>query len=1098
MTQTAKTFIEVQFPIGPLSLESYKERDAKGAKALSSLGKWWGSKPLVLTRAIILGTVFPASVDPERWPDDLDIFLRCMTLDNAGMWKRKTEPLPAKVCYSQATTSEKAELFDDAETWKRRGIDREMRRALEKRVFYTLDYTEQREYCCRVEQIDGPPAESWAEINAYLGTTASILSELIEQLALRRYGKRLKVGDAFSGVGSIPFEAAELGCDVYAADLNPVASLLTWGALNIIGGTDAFRERVHAEQKRIYDEVDALLLEKGFETSAEGWRAEAYLYCVEMTVPEWNDWKIPICPSWVIAPKTETWVELVPIDAEKRFGFRVLNGGKGYDQAHAGTKQEGEQQGGDIVCPQPLWEIFKRQGCHHQMPRTIPYNQLIENAGGLRRWENTDVVPRAGDVLQERLFCIRWRLPSLRELLGEEQALRDAPDQSERRSEIAYRIAGLKQFLSSSDLDSLEDLRCRDWAREDAELADIEEQIQFLRVQKGVATRLKELRAELRERKAARNDREALVADLANHIPSLVYREPHAHDLDTEQELLDGMRSVFDDWQSAGWIPSWRIEAGEKTDEPTRTKGWTYWHHLFTPRQLLMAGEYSRRLGGCGPDVRAALTLNLGRLVDTNARLCRWLGTQGGGIGGTKTVFYNQALNPFPNYAGRGLRGLEAQMKTEHSAHTATGIKGAALADARKVNESCHVWITDPPYADAVNYEELSEYFLAWYVPHLKATFPDWYTDSMRNRAVRGDDAPFRVAMAECYRNLARHMPDNGMQVLMFTHKSTDVWEDLALIMWAAGLQVKQVWSVATETSGTGTRSGNYVQATYNMVLRKRTGDKAGFVDFITPQVNKRVKAVITRMRESQIEAGLARCGYTDTDYLLAAQAAAAEVVTGYASIDGVDLEAELRTPNAERGRSALRTLMDNAKRTATDFLVPPAMDHAIHKAGGGDPYQFWRQFSAEEKFLLKGLEGEAQGVFKLGAFQDLGRAYGLADYEELMGPTRANDSRTKLPKEMPRPDGMRFDEIPVSERGLWRYSPTRHIYHALKLLADGADVERAVKHLVDSTDFWNIRTTRLAAILAYLREVTEANPHWEPYQDLLAQLAIGVEHYRG
>ena len=107
---------------------------------------------------------------------------------------------------------------------------------------------------------------------------------------------------------------------------------------------------------------------------------------------------------------------------------------------------------------------------------------------------------------------------------------------------------------------------------------------------------------------------------------------------------------------------------------------------------------------------------------------------------------------------------------------------------------------------------------------------------------------------------------------------------------------------------------------------------------------------------------GLARCGYTDTDYLLAAQATAAEVVTGYASIDGVDLEAELRTPNGQRGRSALRTLMENAKRTATDFLLPPAMERAIKKVRGGDPYQFWREFSAEEKFLLKGLEGEAAG----------------------------------------------------------------------------------------------------------------------------------------
>ena len=241
----------------------------------------------------------------------------------------------------------------------------------------------------------------------------------------------------------------------------------------------------------------------------------------------------------------------------------------------------------------------------------------------------------------------------------------------------------------------------------------------------------------------------------------------------------------------------------------------------------------------------------------------------------------------------------------------------------------------------------------------------------------------------------------------------------------------------------------------------------------------------------------MARCGYTDTDYLLAAQAAAAEVVTGYASIDGVDLNAELRTPNNQRGRSALRTLMDNAKRTATDFLVPPAWIAPSRKLGPETPTSSGVVFTSEEKFLLKGLEMEALGEFKLGTFQDLGRAYGLTDYESLLGPIRANDTRTSLPEELPRPDGLLSRKSRRSERSLWRYSPTRHIYHALKLLADGAEAERAVKHLVDSTDFWNLRTTRLSAILGYLQGVTAHNPHWVAYQALIAQLAIGVEHYR-
>ncbi len=141
---------------------------------------------------------------------------------------------------------------------------------------------------------------------------------MVQQLSKKRYGARLKVGDAFSGKGAIPLEAAELGCDVYASDLNPVASLIMWGALNLIGGSDEFRDQVHKAQSEVYAEVDRWLLTKKLETSEEGWRAEAYLYCVEIEVPEWDGWRIPICPTWVIAPKTKTWVELAAISHEYR------------------------------------------------------------------------------------------------------------------------------------------------------------------------------------------------------------------------------------------------------------------------------------------------------------------------------------------------------------------------------------------------------------------------------------------------------------------------------------------------------------------------------------------------------------------------------------------------------------------------------------------------------------------------------------------------------------------------------------------------------------------------------------------------------------
>lgn len=866
--------------------------------------------------------------------------------------------------------------------------DRARREALEKRVFWTLDHAAQRRYTGRVEEIDGPPPESWNEINAYCGTAATSLQEWVAQMSERRFGRRLRVGDAFSGMGSIPFAASELGCDVYASDLNPVACLLTWGALNLIAGPKKFHAQVLAAQNDVYQEIEAWYVKEGLETSEEGWRATLHFYCVEVTVPEWDGWRIPILGSLqILKSAAGIWLELTPDESKKCFDFKVHKGGNGYADAAKGTKE-----GPDMVCPQPLWDLFLKKKKTDNKTRSIKLDTLIEKHGGLRRWEKSDFTPRPGDFYGERLYCIRFE----------------------------------------------------------------------------------------------------------NDKGKTVFREPQPHDVKLEAEVTARVLKNFAAWQREGWIPDWRIQDGNETARLTRERGWTYWHHLFTPRQLVMAAEYSRRIAKQHEKVRPALILALGQVINYSARLCRW-----DSIGNSaKEVYYNQALNTLNNYLGRGWTMMKNPANPRHFSIPSVGSISTGLRDARQIENVCDLWITDPPYADAVNYEELSEFFLSWYKPHLQTCFPDWYTDSKRDQAVKGNDAPFRVAMAGCYFRLAEKMPDDGLQVLMFTHKDTDVWEDLALIMWAAGLQVKQVWSISTETPGAGIRVGNYVQATYNMVLRKRPKTAPmGFAEMVIPQIISRVKEVIMHMRESQMQAGNLSCGYTDTDYLLAAQAVAAEVVTGFSSIDGIELDEELRTLNKERrqrGASVLRDMMNQAKRTAVDFLVPLGLEeHLKRSPDGTSAYQFWRSLAPEEKFLLKALELEAGGVEKIGAFQDLGRAYGIADYESLLGPVRANEARTKLPAEFPRPDLTRWDDIPANEREQFGHSITRHIYHALQLLGGGAESDRAVKHLVDSTNFWQDRHGKHLVILGYLYQITEPIAAWQDIRPLIQTLRLAVENHR-
>ena len=103
-----QSFIEVQFPVSKVSKESYKERKANYGQTLTGLGKWWGRKPLILVRAALLGLLMPASDDPQK---DRDIFLKILTMDEEGLWQRKTKNIPLKEIYIRITERERIKFF---------------------------------------------------------------------------------------------------------------------------------------------------------------------------------------------------------------------------------------------------------------------------------------------------------------------------------------------------------------------------------------------------------------------------------------------------------------------------------------------------------------------------------------------------------------------------------------------------------------------------------------------------------------------------------------------------------------------------------------------------------------------------------------------------------------------------------------------------------------------------------------------------------------------------------------------------------------------------------------------------------------------------
>lgn len=938
-----KSFIETQFPVSKVSKESYKERKAVQGQTLTGLGKWWGRKPLILIRAAVLGLLLPATDDPKK---DREVFLKLLTMGDEGTWERKKSSIPANELQKYLSAREIDEYFNDGKL--RADLSREDKEELQRTVFMRMGYDARLQYCLRPEEIDGPSPKAWNEINSHLGTRASSIPELVEELGIRKFGALPTVGDCFCGGGSVPFEAARVGCNVYGSDLNPVAALLTWAALNIIGGGEEVVAEVKKAQQEVYDAVDKQITEWGIEHNEKGWRGYAYLYCSEVVCPECG-WKVPLLPTLSVAERMQKVIaELEPDVEKKRFHIHIR---QATEEESNKARKSGTMTSKGMFCP--------NVDCPgHKSP--IPISVIRrENLGGLRLWENDDIIPRPDDIFQERLFCIRWM-------------------------EIGIGSSGREKIK---------------WH----------------------------------------------------------FCAPDEYDLKREEKVLSLLREKFSEWQKKGYLPSMKIEYGDETTRLYRERGWTHWHHLFAPRQLLYHGLFLEKSHSYSADkkVQVGLLFGVGKCTDWNSRLSPWDYT----TELVKNTFFNQALNTLNYFGVRGLTFLESVWNYKFSCSKIPVKHGVYAINAKDVNQMAAYYISDPPYADAINYHELSEFFLTWYQKTLDELFPEWYSDSKRALAIKGSTEEFRKNMVEVYQNLTNHMLSNGAQIVMFTHQDANVWADLAMILWASGLQVTAAWCIATETESGGLKKGNYVQGTVLLVLRKQTSEDVAFLDEIYPEVEEEVKKQLHSMLEIDDKEDP---NFGDTDYQLAAYAAALRVLTRYKQIEDIDIERELGRPRAKGEKNPLEGVIENAVKIACDYLVPVGIDSWV-----------WKQLIPEERFYLKGLELESHGEYRTGAYQELARGFGIREYKNLQQSGKANETRLKTASE--------FKDRDVGGEG-FSSSLVRNILFAIRQTRQEEDTAAGKVWLREYPGYWEKRK-EIVELLRYFAALG-MNTNMEQWQE--------------
>jgi len=932
--QDKPALIEHLFPVQKISAESFKEQMAGAGKTLTALGSYWkGRKPLILNKACILGSLLPATDDRLK---DLEVFELLMGMDVQSMQQRLEANLPA------SRVDEVGELL-------------------------VLSYNEQVNNGKRPEELGVSLFNHiWSRVNKHLGTSATSFPELVEEMGIARFGRRPKVADVFCGSGQIPFEAARLGCDVYASDLNPIACMLTWGSFHIVGANKEKRLEIDKAQKKLAKQVRQEVDLLGIESDGKGWRAKAFLYCTEVRCPE-SGWMVPLIPSLIISMGHKVVARLIPLPDEKRYDIRVcyVDSDDELDTAKYGTVQ------GSTVVHSPDGRTQIRVNI-----KTIrgDYKDGKENQNRLRMWDKTDFMPSPDDIFQERLYCVQW----------------------------------MKKKSKGKKFD-----------------------YEFRTVTSG--------------------------------------------DLKREQKVIDHVAANIAEWQEKGYVPDMVIEEGAKTNEPIRTRGWTHWHHLWTCRQLLYLATIRKNI--TTPEVYVSFS----GLLDYTSKLCQWTTSSKGSakIGGGKRtggasdnpahVFYNQALNTFWNYGIRSIEQLFVILdkKTKSEPFNDSFRYGVTTSSADNLQTDNDIYVTDPPYGDAVKYEEITEFFIAWLRRNPPKEFAHWTWDSRRSLAIKGEDDGFRRGMVAAYRRMTEMMPDNGIQVLMFTHQSGAIWADMANIIWASGLQVTAAWYVVTETDS-ATRQGANVKGTIILILRKRHKELATFRDDLGWEIEEAVKEQVESLvgLDKSVRAQGAEGLYSDADLQMAGYAAALKVLTAYSVIDGKNMVTEAEAPRQKDKKTFVDELIDFAVLTAVQFLVPVGFEKVE-----------WQKLMPVERFYLKMAEMEYQGAKTLDNYQNFAKAFKVHHFDQLMSDSsKANSARLKLSAEFK--GAMMSGDTEIAQ------TPLRALLYGIYEINKEVEVDDVLLHLMENCQGYlqhKPLMVKMADYLAEKREVLKNSKNFNP-----------------
>ncbi len=779
-----RRLIEGQFPCREVGAETKRERGASSSlPPLYFMHVWWARRPLTPSRAAILGSALPHDSSASDFLRYLGIVKKQAVVGNQR-WTIVGSNL------SLIESQEGHEVIT-LEARAQRALDKEVRRRKEARGRIETLYDSLPEYrnnaSIRKWYDDNAPFDQLSQL-PYMIPVVTVpadpagVNDLIETLknsdikdvlgSLRLdpedtygYGRAyeshpmplrstMTVLDPTAGGGSIPFEALRLGCDVIANDLNPVASVIESATID-------YPYRYGAE-------LSAQIEEYGKQLAS------------------------------TVAKKTATYYYFAPLNEREQEALRIACAGDPelYNMYNvAEYDQMGLLYFREATCPHcgeraPLLNAFALQkkangwavrpeiyddGQRKQV-RFVPY-RLVDGTG-----------PNGEDVAQGTVTDGTGTCIHCGQAIESEEIKRQARGESEHGTwkDVLYCVVGKRE---QPKLDRNGNVR----------------------------------------RYASGPNRGQVVTETVTF-----FREPVQGDFDALKRAEMALRDNWDRWDAMGLIPTERIPEGN--DNRPRIYGMNRWCDMFTPRQLLAALTAMETLQDMIPVIldregadkgRAIITylqFMIDKFYDYNSRQTRWeytrsviKGTFGRHDFSLKWTFGEMIASGPNSGLDWGLsqvldayRGI-CELLPERRANTVRILNGSA-ANLSLEDKSVDIICVDPPYYNNVQYAELSDFYYVWDKRTLRDLYPGVFGRRLTNKNDEAVANPVRdgsraesneryeTLMGEIFKECRRVMKDDGIMVMMFTHKTQAAWETLTRALIENGWIISSTFPVDSES----------------------------------------------------------------------------------------------------------------------------------------------------------------------------------------------------------------------------------------------------------------------------------------------------------